>query len=192
MHWRRTQYRASYVFSRSWGNYPGLFSSDAGVANPGMATTFYAPWQAENSTGYLPNDRTHVFKLSGAWASTFGVDVGSFVTVESGAPINEFATGPFGGYFPSFVVQRGTAGRTPTLWNVDLRFGYALPITRGRWKVQMDLLHVGNPRDVTVVDETHYTTTDANGNPATPNPNYKQPTAYQPPMAARLGIEVSF
>jgi len=58
--------------------------------------------------------------------------------------------------------------------------------------VLLDLLHVGNPRRAVTVDELHYATLDENGNPATPNSNYKRATAYQPPMAARLGIQASF
>ena len=106
------------------------------------------------------------------------------MTYESGAPINDFALPAFGG--PSFLVSRGSAGRTPSLWNVDLRLGYDLPVSRGpRTKIQLDLLHVGNPRRATWVDEMHYTTAGL-------NPQYNQPKAYQPPMAARLGIQASF
>jgi hypothetical protein len=36
----------------------------------------------------------------------------------------------------------------------------------------------------------HYTTQDESGNPASPNPMYKQATAYQPPMAVRLGVQI--
>jgi hypothetical protein len=54
------------------------------------------------------------------------------------------------------------------------------------------VLHLGNPRRATRVDEIRYTTLDQNGNPASPNPQYKQPLAYQAPMAARVGVEVSF
>lgn len=60
-----------------------------------------------------------------------------------------------------------------------------------RYRV-LDALHVGNPRRATQVDEMHYTPLDENGNPASPNPQYKQPVAYQAPMAARLGLEISF
>jgi len=194
--WRHFRYRTSYVISRTWGNYPGLFSSDSGVEMPGQINTFFMPHQATNSTGYLPNDRTHVFKLSGAWSSRFGLETGAFMTFESGAPINDFAPGPWAGnsmFAWSFLVPRGSAGRTTSLWNVDLRFGFSLPIKRGpRTKLQLDLLHVGNPRRATWVDELHYTSLDANGNLETVNPQYKQPRAYQPPMAARLGIQASF
>ena len=191
--WRRMRHRTSYVLSRTWGNYPGLYNSDQGYGNPGQAASFSMPNQAVNSTGYLPNDRTHVAKLSTAYETGFGLVSGAFLTFESGAPINEFAPGPWGALRPSFLVPRGTAGRTPALWNVDLRLTYALPLARGpRAQIQADVLHVGNPRRATLVDELRYLTIDANGNPDLPNPNYKRPVAYQPPMAGRVGLQVSF
>jgi hypothetical protein len=195
--WRRLRYRASYVLSRSWGNYSGLHDSDQSYANPGGVLTFFAPFQAVNSTGSLPNDHTHVLKLSPAYETGFGLVGGAFFTFETGAPINDFAAGPWlGPDIPSFLVPRGSAGRTPRLWNLDLRLTYALPVARGpRAKVQADLLHVGNPRQAVLLDEVHYATIDwTTGNPdmSSPNPNYRHPVAYQPPMAARIGVQVGF
>jgi hypothetical protein len=188
---QRLRYRAAYVLSRNWGNYPGLYDSDAGLANPGRVTTFESPHQAVNSTGYLPNDHTHVAKLSAAYDTEVGIGAGALFSFESGAPINEFAAGPgaYGPGMPSFVVQRGTAGRTPALWNLDLRLTYELPGMRGsRARIQADVLHVGNPRRAIRVDELHYLDSDRTA----VNPNYQHPTAYQPPMAARLGVQVGF
>jgi hypothetical protein len=54
------------------------------------------------------------------------------------------------------------------------------------------MLHIGNPHRATRVDEAHYSTLDTDGNPARPDSFYKEPVAYQPPMAARLGVQVSF
>ena len=120
--WGRGRYRASYVLSRTWGNYPGLFNSDFGISNPGQVTTFFMAGQDENSTGYLPNDRTHVVKLSGSYATRFGLGVGTVFTFETGTPINDFAAGPnFGPFFPTFVAPRGSAGRTPSLWDLNFR-----------------------------------------------------------------------
>ena len=193
--WRRLRYRSSYVLSRTRGNFPGLFSSDQGVGNPGMAASFSMPHQAVNSSGDLPNDRTHVFKLSTACEPGFGITTGAFFTFESGVPINEFAAGPWGPLRPAFVAPRGSAGRTPALWNLDLRLTCALPWMRGsRAQLLADVLHVGSPRRATLVDEMHYPTLDGSGNPdlLNPNPNYKRPIAYQPPMAGRIGLQVSF
>ena len=192
--WRGLRYRASYVLSRSWGNYTGGYSSDSPGLNSytvGQNLTFMMPSQAVNSSGLLPNDRTHVVKVSGAYAFGFGLEAGASLTAASGSPINEFGTGVFGEY--TFLVPRGSAGRTPALWNVDLRLAYALPLRDGpRSRLILDVLHVGNPRIATLVDEVHFSTVDENGNPASPNPQYKQPTAYQAPMAARVGLEVSW
>ncbi len=191
--WRRWQYRASYVLSRTWGNYPGLFDSEPGYESPGGARSFQTPNQAENSTGQLPNDRPHAFKLSGAWTSRFGLQAGAFVTAASGTPVNDFAAGPFGATNPTFLVARGSAGRTPALWDVNLRLAYELPGVRAaRPRMLLDLLHVGHPRRAVRWDELHYLTLDENGDPATPNPDYRQPMAYQPPMAVRVGVEASF
>ena len=192
--WRGVRYRASYVLSRTWGNYPGLYSSDLGFASPGINAALQVPEQAPNSSGLLPNDRTHVAKVSAAYTFGFGLEGGAFLFAASGSPINEFAAGAtFGANAPTFVIPRGSAGRTPALWSLNFRLAYPLPLRRGpSGRIILDVLHVGNPRGVTRVDEMHYTMLDQNGNPASPNPQYKQPVAYQAPMAARLGIEISF
>jgi hypothetical protein len=195
--WRRVRYRMSYVLSRSWGNYTGGFSSDvAGSAlQPGQNQAFMTPGQAVNSSGLLPNDRTHVAKVSAAYTFGFGLEAGAFLTAASGSPINAFAPGDFGVYTPTFVVPRGSAGRTPALWNVDFRMAYTLPFRRGpRSRVVLDVLHLGNPRRAVVVDELlayKYYTIFGLG-PADANPNYGKPTAYQAPMAARVGVEITF
>ncbi len=188
--WRSWRYRGSYVLSRTWGNYPGLYNSDFSLENPGQISTLYMPHQARNSTGFLPNDHPHVFKLNGSYTSRFGVTVGAIVTCESGSPINDFAAGPFmGPLTPSFLVPRGTAGRTPTLWDLNLRLIYDLPVRGPRAQILLDILHVGSPRRTTRVDEVHYLTLDEEGNPDAPNPHYRVPTGYQPPMAVSVGVQ---
>jgi hypothetical protein len=149
------------------------------------------PHQASNSTGFLPNDQPHVVKLSAAYSTRFGAHIGLFGIIASGTPINEFGAGPGWSWIPTFLSPRGSAGRTPHIWNLDLRLAYDLPMKNGASaRLQLDLLHMGNPRRVVQVDERHYNTLDTNGEPATPNPQYKSPLEYQPPMAARLAIEV--
>ena len=187
--WRGVRYRASYVLSRTWGNYTGLYSSDVTFnnANPGTNQMLMEPAQAPNSSGLLPNDRTHVVKLSAAYAFGFGLEGGASLTAESGSPINEFGTSETG--YTTFLVPRGSVGRTPALWDLALRLAYPLSLGRGpRGRVVLDLLHVGNPRRATTVDETLYPTPDQ----AVVNPQYKQPLTYQAPMAVRLGVEMTY
>ena len=192
--WQDVDYRASYVLSRNWGNRTGLYLSDIGFANPGAQNTLFAPHQAVNSTGLLPNDRTHVFKLAASRIWGFGLLGGFSFTWASGTPMNEFAPGPPGAFYPNyaFVVPRGSAGRTAYLWDLDLRFAYDLKRQRGgNWRILLDLLHVGNPQRVTWREELAYLGNDGEMF-LNPNPSYGQPIAYQPPMRARLGVEVAF
>ena len=192
--WRRLQYRASYVLSRTYGNYTGLYGSDYDVAMPGGNATFTSPWQATNSTGLLPNDQTHVVKLSGAVRPVQSLTVGAFLNLASGIPENDFGANPLTGPIPpTFLEQRGSVGRTPTLWDLNLRLTYDLPWKQpGQCRMVLDVLHVGNPRATVEVDPQHYFSQDSLGRQVNPNPNYLRPTAYQPAMAARLGIEVNF
>ncbi|NJD09126.1 MAG: hypothetical protein FIB01_01350 [Gemmatimonadetes bacterium] len=152
------------------------------------------PAQAANSSGLLPNDRTHLVKLSGAYRFKFGLESGAFFSAGSGSPLTAIAPdADFELSTPVFVVPRGSAGRTPALWNLDLRLAYTLSPARGpRSRIVLDVLHVGNPRRATVVDEVRYTALDEYGNPASPNPAYRKPVSYQAPMGARLGVEIGF
>ncbi len=191
--WRQLQYRASYVWSRTWGNYTGLYGSDLYFGNPGVDYGLTMPHQARNSTGLLPNDRTHVVKLVSAYHAARGLVVGTFFTWQSGTPLNDFGAGPWGTFFPAFLAPRGSVGRMHSLWDLNLRLAYDAPPVRGaRTRVVLDVLHVGNPQTTVRQDQQHYACLDANGNQSCPNANYGQATRYQPPMAARLGVEVSF
>jgi len=187
----RVIYRASYVLSRTWGNYTGLYSTDSYLAQPGGNDGFAMPHQAVNSTGLLPNDRTHVLKLVAAYRPFARVAVGTVFTWQSGTPLNDFGPGPFGPSIPLFVAPRGSIGRTPGIWDLNLRLAYSPPC-RLRCRLLVDALHVGNPGQVVRVDQVHYMTLDAAGQPSGENPAYLDPIAYQPPMLIRLGAEVGF
>ena len=95
---RHLNFLFSYVLSRTHGNYAGLFSSDQGFAQPGNYFSLVLEEQGVNSTGLLPNDRTHVFKLSGSYAFDFGLTAGTFLTVASGTPPAVPSEMPCGAY----------------------------------------------------------------------------------------------
>ena len=190
---RRLRYRASYVLSRTWGNYTGLYSSDEAYPSPGANGSFFWPYQAANSTGLLANDRTHVVKLTAAFRAGVGLVAGTFVTWQSGTPLNEFGAGPSGPGAPAFLAPRGSVGRTPAIWDMNLRLTYDTPWpTASRARLVLDVLHVGNPQEVVRLDQIHFQTLDANGVQTNENPRYLGPVAFQPPMTARLGLEMSF
>lgn len=192
---RRLRFLASYVLSRSYGNYTGQFISDQGQALPGINTMLEVIEQNVNSTGLMPNDRTHSLKLSGSYAFDFGLTAGTFFALQSGTPLSEFGASPI--FFRwVFLVPRGTAGRTPTIWDLNLRLTYDVGHRArdgGRSvRLILDLLHVGNPQEVVNVDQARYLGVDGDGNQTDPSPTFGQPLVHQPPMTLRLGAEVSF
>ena len=195
---RRTSFLASYVLSRNYGNYTGLVATDiefSGIgtnANPQFDFIESVP----NSKGWLPNDRTHVFKFSGAYRSTAGFSAGTSFLWASGTPLSELGGIPVGPPYVGFMRQRGSVGRSPAIWDWNLRLAQTITAPRGvgplKPKLTLDLLHVLSGRKAVLVDQRHFFNVDANGLQLNENPNYLRPLIYQPPMAARLGITVGF
>jgi hypothetical protein len=190
---RRVNFLASYVLSASRGNYTGVFASDVGLDFPNSNRNPDFPQQIPNSHGFLPNDRRHVFKLSGSWLVGRGLTAGSVVTWASGTPLSELGALQNWPAQHVFLRPRGTVGRTPALFDLNLRLAYEPAAIQGtRPTVMLDLFHVLSARRAVTFDQIHYLDADAAGNQVSPNPNYLKPTRYQPPMSARLGLEVSF
>lgn len=188
-------FMASYVLSRNYGNYPGLFTSDI-VPQPfpnanGAFNLFEA---TKNSTGLLPNDRTHVFKLSGFYTFDFGLRAGTFFTWQTGKPKNEFGFNQM--VITNYLIQkRGAAGRLSSLWDLNLRFSYdldQLSNSLGHPRLILDIFHLGSQRQPVAREEVHYHAVDDDGNPIAENPTYNSPVLFQPPMTVKFGIEVDF
>jgi hypothetical protein len=194
--WGGLQYQASYVLSRAWGNYTGLFSSDQpDVINPGVDYGLTLSSQGKNSTGLLPNDRTHVFKLAGTRHIAGPLGTGAVFTWQSGTPLNDLGAGSqiFGATFPAFLAQRGSVGRSPSLWDLGLRLMMNVDWpSGGQCRVMLDVLHAFSPQRPVRLDQHHYFSLDSTGTQSTPNPNFQKAVAFQPPMTARIGVDVRF
>jgi hypothetical protein len=188
----RASLLASYVLSRNEGNYPGLFNSDFNYQVPNGNGSFDLLEETVNADGLLPNNRTHVFKLSGSYRPGLGLTLGAFGIWESGTPLSEFGSGS---WTPIFLAPRGTAGHTPSLWDLNLRVGYeprVVSTDRMHPKVTVDFLHIGSQRTPVTYDQQHYFSGDSPANQSNPNPRYLQPTQFQPPMSVRVGVEIVF
>jgi hypothetical protein len=178
---------ASYVLSRNYGNYPGIYDPYNHLVSPNGFVPFGYNVDPKMATGLLPNDRTHVFKCSGSYRFAFGLTAGASFLWQSGTPLSE---GAWGGIF---LTPRGTSGRTPAIWDLSLRFLYDLSLVGG-WgsRLILDIFHVGSPQKPVDIDQSHYLTVDDNLNPQMPNPTYGMAYRYQPAMSVRLGLEVKF
>lgn len=191
----RVNFMLSYVLSRNYGNFTGLFNSDINASWPGNYVSLRTQEQAKNSTGLLPNDHTHVFKLLASYRFDNGLTAGMFFTAQNGMPLNEFGASLYDPGEPVFLVKRGSAGRTPAIWDLNVRLTYRFNSnTSGAIspKIILDFQHIGNPRGIVNVNQWRYLGRDSDGNHINPNPTFGQTIAHQSPFMVRLGLEVDF
>jgi hypothetical protein len=193
---RKLHLASSYVLSRLYGNFPGVFDQDGRNPHAHVSTQY---WTADQiSEGLLPNDRTHVFKMYGSYVFGFGLTAGGFFTWQSGTPLSDYGGTWAGPNAFSHLVPRGTAGRTPSIWDANLRLAYDLSRLTGgiggtRSRLLLDVFHLfGQKEEVDIYQVRYFGPTDAEGNQQGPNPNFGKVLAYQPPMTIRFGIEISF
>ncbi len=183
---------ASYVLSRDYGNYEGLFDAFSHSEFSNQNFSFDNPFELSYINGLLPNDRTHVFKFSGTYSFSFGLNAGISFVIESGTPLSEFSIGTYDTGL-RFLSPRGSAGRTPTIWDLGARFTYELQmIDQFHPKFILDLFHIASQQEPVDINQFQYWGIDENGNPSNPNQDYGQPYRYQQPMSMRLGMEVNF
>ncbi|MDX2149285.1 MAG: TonB-dependent receptor [Bryobacteraceae bacterium] len=134
---RRLQFAVSYTWSRLYGNYGGLASSDEnGRTSPNVNRYFDLPFMNYDQSGKevygrLATDRPHTFKAFAGYSidSKLGTTTFSpYWAAFSGTPItSEVAV--FG--VPIFAYGRNDAGRTPFFSNVDLNIYHDFPV---KWK----------------------------------------------------------
>ena len=177
----------SYVLSRDYGNYGGLFNAFSHFIYPNMNFLPSDLEQIQRATGLLPNDRTHVFKFSGSYKFSFGLTAGIVSTAQTGTPLSEYGRG----YYDILLSPRGTAGRTPAIWDLNARFTYEIPyLYNWNTRLILDVFHIASQRRSVDIDQYRYLIT-LDGN-YIPSPTYGQAYRYQPAMSARLGMEVNF
>src|SRR5688572_436199 len=183
-------WQLAYTLSRTRGNFPGIYSSDLHFASPHYGPTFEQSAAWKNSTGLLPNDRTHVLKAYGSRALGHGLTVGASMIAASGTPLSEYSTEGAGILF--FVQPRGTAGRTPWIHDGGVRASWIVPARVGSSRPQLilDVQHLGNPGRPVDYDQLRYSCLAADA--TCENAGYRRVVQYQPPMTARLGLEMSF
>jgi len=131
-HWSA---RASYMWSRLYGNYSGLSQSDEnGRVSPNIGRSFDYPLMmfdenAEPVFGVLATDRTHQFKLQAIYDAPFGVTVGANYFLASGLPTTREAAFISGSNYPIMYMGRDSDGRTDWLNQLDLFAQYELKFT---------------------------------------------------------------
>lgn len=209
----------SYTWSRLYGNFSGLASSDEwGRVSP-MVERYWDLWwhmydrNQNEIVGKLNTDRPHQFKLWGSYAFPFGLTLGMVANGMSGIPITrELHTG-LEGYYPD---GRLTDGRAPFLFFANIYAEYNLKVT-DRYRIQLNL-NVDNILDtktarrvyakmnqtstVLTDDErlagwtydhaSKTVTTNARTLTYIEDPQFLKEMSFYPPLSARIGLKIIF
>jgi hypothetical protein len=195
--------RIDYTFSRSYGNSEGQLKSDIGQLDPSVTQDWDAPEIMQFSNGPLPNDRTHQLKAFGFWQATPEWLLGGNLSVATGRPKNCIGLDPvdaiqYGasyfecGFQPS---PRGSRGRLPYTWNLDLNVEY-----RPLWAGEKQPLSfsaavfnvVGSQRPVAQIDVGETGAVDTTTGQPIVSEDYRRPVAFQNPRYLRLGVRYDF
>ncbi len=121
-------FSSSYTYSRSEGNYPGLFASSNGQLAPNKTSLFDLPELMANREGALPQDRPHVFKFDGFYRFDFkeagALTTGLSLRALSGTPINATGAHYRYGQGETMLLPRGSMGRISLDYNASIHVGY--------------------------------------------------------------------
>lgn len=159
-------FNLNYTWSRLYGNYSGLASSDeAGRTAPGVNRFFDLPFigftaNGKPDNGLLATDRTHVFNAYGAYifdwkgSKTNSTEIGGYTTFQSGTPQSTMV----GFVVPLFLNERGDLGRTPMYTQTDLNISHKYKFGRdNRFTIAADLniLNLLDEKNVTSLQTTY-------------------------------------
>lgn len=209
--------RASYQWSRLYGNYSGLSQSDEnGRTSPNVGRAFDYPAMAFNGQGkaeygLLATDRPHQFKAQFIYVMPFGTSVGLNGYVASGVPITrEIAIIPPNN-LPVQYLGRGSDGRTPVFSQTDINVSHSFKFGGNRQvQLSLNVLNVLNQRGATNVASTYQQTGGVTFNETdfyagrvnfeqliatqgvVKNPLFLMQSAFQAPLSARVGLKFLF
>ncbi len=197
--------QGSVTFGRSYGNYEGTVKSDAGngaQSDAGSTQDFDYLGLTDNSKGYLPNNHAVQAKLWGSYAILPDLIVGANASIIS--PMkgscegihptdpNASAYGASSFYCGGKPAPRGTGWQSDWQNNLDLSVRYTLPqrfMPAGKFVVRGDIFNLFNSQAIL----QRYAQGDLGPSVSDgADPNYKTPTAYQPPRYVRIGFDWTY
>ena len=204
--------QASYTYSRLFGNYNGLYDVDNNYAAPNGNNAYDYPDLVYNKRGPLANDRPHSGHLDGYYQIPAGegafVVLGASFSAYSGIPRN-YVAAVSPGQPLVFLLPRGSAGRTPTVTQTDLKVSYHRKISQiFSAEAFLDIYNIMDRRTALAVDDNYTNDVaspivngsvndlkyarNASGAPISKNANFGNPTAYQAPIYGRVGLRLFF
>ena len=211
--------QGSYTWSQSKGNTEGTVKSDNGQDDAGLTQDFDQPGLTDGAYGFLPNHRTHRFKVWGSYQVTDWMNVGALLNVESprkqgciGEHYTDYFAWGYGAaswYCNDLPTPRGQSMQTDWTKNLDLSFNITPAISAkmpGELSFRVDVFNVFN--SAAVADRWEYGDQGFSGYNAyglytnqpqyvgpgqtTPDPDYGKPTRFQAPRRVRFSASYRF
>ena len=217
--------QASYTYSRTHGNYPGLISYDNGQIDPNISSQYDLIELLANRAGRLPQDRPHSIKVDGHYTLRHRgheLTLGGRFRALSGIPRNALGSHATYGPDESFLLSRGSLGRTDAAHSVDLHIAYGRKLSPSVLaELYLDVFNVYDYQATAGVDDTYapeFHTGGENhvnpisggtyedlvfakaldgrgeetGRPSARNPNFGKPVSRYAPASARIGFRLRF
>jgi hypothetical protein len=204
--------QGSYTFAKSYGNVEGYVNSTLEQTDAGVTQDFDHALFEDGSTGNLPNDRRHTFKMFGVYQLTDEWRLGGSMLVQSGRPINcngyinlddprigidkayfaQYAASSFyckNAAGTSVVVPRGTLGRTPWIYNFDMSIGYVPNWADKHLTLEARIFNIFNIQKVTEFNETSATGSNL---AQEEDPNFLNVVNYQAPRSVEFTARYEF
>jgi hypothetical protein len=210
--------QAVYQWSRLWGNFPGLASSDEGGRNsPNVNRMYDSIWMMyddsgsrEPVVGRLNTDRPHLLKLQGTYDLPWGTGIGLNYYAWSGALFSKQLS--YQGYSPTFYDGRGSLGRTPVEQAMDLLVQHDVRLgSQRRLNLSVNVVNLFDSDMATALSASPYrdrltftppelffngfdTEAIMNADPARyrPDARYKQASSFLRAREIRLGASFRF
>jgi hypothetical protein len=207
------QARASYTYSRLFGNYSGLYQAEQNYFAPNGANAYDVADLNINNRGRLPNDRPHLARLEGSYTHQIGkgrITAGLSFFAQSGMPRN-YMSAVVPNQQLNYLLPRGSAGRTPFMTQFDARLAYGRQLTPTvNLEAFFDIFNLFNQQAALLQDDNYTfawagpivngTTQDlkfakdifGNSLEQQKNANFGNATVYQLPFHGRMGLRMTF
>jgi hypothetical protein len=208
--------RASYTWSRLYGNYSGLTQSDEnGRTSPNVGRLFDYPAMMFQDGGTpvfgpLATDRPNQFKAQFIYQFDFGTSVGVNEYIASGLPISrEVGILPTSNY-PVNYLGRLSDGRTPMFSQADLFVQHSFPIGDKSLQLSLNVLNLFN-QDTAISKYSTYQKTNGaviderlfyqgqqtiasqiTAQNIVKDPRFLMDNSFQAPILARIGVKFTF
>jgi len=208
--------QASLLYSSLRGNFSGVVMESTGQTDPAVNADYDYYQFTYNAFGRLELDRPIQARLDAVYQAPFGLSAGLGFYVRSGRPVSELGWFNAGYTDALNLVERGSAGRLPTDYDMNLSLAWDLnagPVTITPSIYAFNLLNRQTPTNVVqTFNQGGSFVTDpvspfygqpgvepgvgdcpaSSPAPCTDNPDYRKVTQRIGPRLLRLALKITF